>query len=185
MTEKSVSHIMAVIEKRGIDSWWTDAEDNPAWTPPGLLESSGATMYRRGIDTMDVWFDSGTSWTLLKRDRSQDTRPLSDVYIEGSDQHRAGESNSHDQGSSRGVIPRTMVPLLAMVLSDSRRWTKRRPARCPSGHGRRHSGIREAPLPGWRRRTGVCALARREGVVPTALPRAVGGATEGGLKRGR
>jgi isoleucyl-tRNA synthetase len=35
---------------------------------------------------MDVWFDSGTSWTLLhERDWDQ---PPADVYFEGSDQHR-------------------------------------------------------------------------------------------------
>ncbi|KAI9840941.1 MAG: isoleucine-tRNA ligase [Sclerophora amabilis] len=84
---KSVSHIISVVDERGIDAWWTDAEDDPAWTPPELLEDSGLTVYRRGKDTMDVWFDSGTSWTQLKDAQRAGPRPA-DIYLEGSDQHR-------------------------------------------------------------------------------------------------
>lgn len=35
---------------------------------------------KRGSDTLDVWFDSGSSWTMLPA--------VADVYLEGSDQHR-------------------------------------------------------------------------------------------------
>ncbi|KAI9846933.1 MAG: isoleucine-tRNA ligase [Thelocarpon superellum] len=87
VTERSVSHVMAMIEARGIDTWWTDAEDDASWTPPELREGEGPSMYRRGMDTMDVWFDSGTSWTQLLEARSSG-QPLADVYCEGSDQHR-------------------------------------------------------------------------------------------------
>ncbi|QDS68983.1 hypothetical protein FKW77_009226 [Venturia effusa] len=81
MNGSTIDHIMKVIEQRGIDAWWTDAEDEPAWIPQGLEGK-----YVRGKDTMDVWFDSGTSWTLLE-DRGLD-EPVADVYLEGSDQHR-------------------------------------------------------------------------------------------------
>lgn len=80
MTAESVKHIISVINERGTDAWWTDAEDEPAWLPPSLPPGT----YRRGKDTMDVWFDSGSSWTQLPQDRS----PPADVYIEGTDQHR-------------------------------------------------------------------------------------------------
>jgi len=80
MNGDTISHIMKVIEERGIDAWWTDAEDDPAWVMPGLQGT-----YMRGRDTMDVWFDSGTSWTLLAE---QAEKPVADVYLEGTDQHR-------------------------------------------------------------------------------------------------
>jgi isoleucyl-tRNA synthetase len=80
MTPDSIQHIMAIIKKRGTDAWWSDAEDDTAWIPPNLEGS-----YIRGKDTMDVWFDSGTSWTLLK---ARNGEPPADVYLEGSDQHR-------------------------------------------------------------------------------------------------
>jgi isoleucyl-tRNA synthetase len=75
LTDESVAHIISVINKRGIDAWWTDAADDPAWIVPGL-----EGQYRRGKDTMDVWFDSGTSWTQSDQQ--------ADVYLEGTDQHR-------------------------------------------------------------------------------------------------
>ncbi|KAM5456750.1 isoleucine-tRNA ligase [Microsporum audouinii] len=85
LTKESVSHIMKIIEERGIDAWWTDDEFDQAWFPPSLRNSS-SPQYKRGTDTMDVWFDSGTSWAQLKDD-SPDKAPA-DVYLEGSDQHR-------------------------------------------------------------------------------------------------
>ncbi|EEH18596.1 isoleucine-tRNA ligase [Paracoccidioides brasiliensis Pb03] len=86
LTEKSVSHIMKVIDERGIDSWWTDDENDPAWIPSSLRGSSGAG-YKRGTDTMDVWFDSGSSWTQVKTPASAEGY-AADVYLEGTDQHR-------------------------------------------------------------------------------------------------
>lgn len=75
LTEKSIGHIISVIKDRGIDAWWTDASDDPAWIPSGL-----EGRYTRGKDTMDVWFDSGTSWS--------QTHGQADLYLEGTDQHR-------------------------------------------------------------------------------------------------
>lgn len=83
MTADSVQHIMNVIEQKGIDAWWNDAEDSSDWIPADL-RSDGKT-YRRGTDTMDVWFDSGTSWSLLEQEGHP---PPADVYLEGKDQHR-------------------------------------------------------------------------------------------------
>lgn len=76
LTDESVAHIIKVLGERGSDAWWTDPENDPAWIAPGLL----AGTYRRGRDTMDVWFDSGSSWT--------QTEAPADVYSEGTDQHR-------------------------------------------------------------------------------------------------
>ena len=86
MTGQSIAHIISMIDERGIDAWWTDPESEPAWTPPGLREPDGTTKYERGQDTMDVWFDSGTSWTQTVDGEGRPRQ--ADVYLEGSDQHR-------------------------------------------------------------------------------------------------
>ncbi|KAJ2971188.1 hypothetical protein NUW58_g9485 [Xylaria curta] len=75
VNEKVVEHIISVIQERGTHAWWSDAADDPAWIPSSLEGK-----FRRGTDTMDVWFDSGSSWTMMPRQ--------ADVYLEGSDQHR-------------------------------------------------------------------------------------------------
>ncbi|KAJ4373930.1 isoleucine-tRNA ligase [Neocucurbitaria cava] len=80
MNSEVIQHIIDVIKERGINAWWTDAPDDAAWKPKHLTGT-----YVRGRDTMDVWFDSGTSWTLLP---PQSDQPVADVYFEGTDQHR-------------------------------------------------------------------------------------------------
>lgn len=85
LSKDSVSHIMKTIEERGIDAWWTDSADDAAWVLPSL--QGDATEYRRGTDTMDVWFDSGTSWSEIDIPLEGRTHPA-DVYLEGTDQHR-------------------------------------------------------------------------------------------------
>ncbi|KAK3341791.1 tRNA synthetases class I-domain-containing protein [Lasiosphaeria hispida] len=77
MTEETIEHIISVIQKRGTDAWWTDDKYDPVWIPASL---GSPVEYTRGRDTMDVWFDSGSSWTQLDRQ--------ADLYLEGSDQHR-------------------------------------------------------------------------------------------------
>ena len=84
LDSRTVSHIIKVLEEKGTDYWWTGAVDD--FTPDHL---SGQTLVK-GTDTLDVWFDSGSSWTLLEGSsiREDTTKPLADVYLEGSDQHR-------------------------------------------------------------------------------------------------
>lgn len=87
LSDESVSHIISIIKERGVNAWWTDDEHDPAWTPASLRNSNGQTQFRRGKDTMDVWFDSGTSWTRTEQ-KSENDRHIADCYIEGTDQHR-------------------------------------------------------------------------------------------------
>jgi len=84
VSAESIKHIITAIDERGIDAWWSDAPDEPAWIVPGLPPSE----YRRGTDTMDVWFDSGTSWSSLLTPGEAQVHPLADIYLEGTDQHR-------------------------------------------------------------------------------------------------
>ena len=83
LTDESIAHIIQTVNERGIDAWWSDSPDDPAWLPEALSGSE----YRRGMDTMDVWFDSGTSWTHMVQSE-QDRAPQADIYVEGTDQHR-------------------------------------------------------------------------------------------------
>ncbi|KAK1055913.1 isoleucine-tRNA ligase [Friedmanniomyces endolithicus] len=82
ISDESVEHIIKVLDARGTDAWFKDAEDDEAWLHSSL--EPGAWV--RGEDTMDVWFDSGTSWTTLEP--RGDGKAVSDVYVEGTDQHR-------------------------------------------------------------------------------------------------
>ncbi|KAL0958174.1 hypothetical protein HGRIS_000337 [Hohenbuehelia grisea] len=103
LSTESLDHILTVLEKKGVQYWW----DGPVeeFIPPNLRSTNEE--WRKGTDTMDVWFDSGTSWTMLKGLDASATPPASgtaaasteqsvggtrdyyaDVCLEGSDQHR-------------------------------------------------------------------------------------------------
>lgn len=91
LNKVTINHILDVIRQRGIEAWWTDDQSDTCWTPPAFRETDGSTSYVRGTDTMDVWFDSGTSWTEILQNQSgrvKKTDAIADVYLEGSDQHR-------------------------------------------------------------------------------------------------
>ena len=91
LSPDSIDHIISVIEIRGIDAWWQNDPFDPIWTPPNLREDDGQTSFLRGTDTMDVWYDSGTSWAQMPSrwpmSKSASKAPA-DVYLEGTDQHR-------------------------------------------------------------------------------------------------
>ncbi|KAA1476621.1 isoleucyl-tRNA synthetase [Dentipellis sp. KUC8613] len=81
----SLEHIISVLEEKGLAHWWNGPIEDfvlPALRTDG--EDAKET-WVRGTDTMDVWFDSGTSWAQLSE---RDGRPRADVCLEGSDQHR-------------------------------------------------------------------------------------------------
>ncbi|WRT67996.1 uncharacterized protein IL334_004971 [Kwoniella shivajii] len=72
----TLEHIIAVLDREGIDHWWKGPIED--------FVPAGGTAITRGYDTLDVWFDSGSSWTMLE----ERSGPVADVYLEGSDQHR-------------------------------------------------------------------------------------------------
>ncbi|KAG0359788.1 hypothetical protein BG005_000154 [Podila minutissima] len=85
LTKASVQHIINTVKEHGSDAWWTMSTEEllaPEYRNDG-------NRYRRGTDTMDVWFDSGTSWTMIEEKMPRPHLPfVADVYSEGSDQHR-------------------------------------------------------------------------------------------------
>ncbi|MEO0408389.1 MAG: isoleucine--tRNA ligase [Cyanobacteria bacterium P01_A01_bin.135] len=83
MNQDTISHIQQIFAEQGSDAWWElPIED----LLPEPYRSNGKA-YRKGTDTMDVWFDSGSSWAAVAKQRRALTYPV-DLYLEGSDQHR-------------------------------------------------------------------------------------------------
>jgi len=83
ISDANVAHIARVLAERGTDYWWVgDVEE---FVAPEHRGEEGRR-WRKGRDTVDVWFDSGVSWTLLRGLRAE--QPMADLYLEGSDQHR-------------------------------------------------------------------------------------------------
>ncbi|KAL8933737.1 MAG: hypothetical protein Q9216_006229 [Gyalolechia sp. 2 TL-2023] len=88
MTGDSIDHIISVIKERGVTAWWADPPNHPRWVASSVRLTYDTSTLRRGTDTMDVWFDSGTSWTQTAKASDNKVCPPADVYLEGTDQHR-------------------------------------------------------------------------------------------------
>ncbi|MEW5859058.1 MAG: isoleucine--tRNA ligase, partial [Cyanobacteriota bacterium] len=83
LNEETIAHVQAIIAEKGSDVWWE-------WSVEELLPETyrhNGRSYRKGTDTMDVWFDSGSSWAAVAKQRP-DLQYPADIYLEGSDQHR-------------------------------------------------------------------------------------------------
>ncbi|MEB3277926.1 MAG: isoleucine--tRNA ligase [Lyngbya sp.] len=88
MNEETLSHVQKIIAENGSDAWWEMSVEE-------LLPEKyrkDAAKYRKGTDTMDVWFDSGSSWAAVAKQRELGY-PV-DMYLEGSDQHRGWFNSS-------------------------------------------------------------------------------------------
>ncbi len=83
LNSETIGHIHELIAKHGSDIWWE--LDESELLPPSYVAQ--ASRWQKGTDTMDVWFDSGTSWAGVASKRKGLEYPA-DLYIEGSDQHR-------------------------------------------------------------------------------------------------
>jgi len=78
-TPELLEQVAKRVEQQGIEAWFAlEAEE--------LLGKDAAT-YRKLTDTLDVWFDSGTTHAAVLRQRDELKFPA-DLYLEGSDQHR-------------------------------------------------------------------------------------------------
>ncbi|MCA1323301.1 isoleucine--tRNA ligase [Herbaspirillum sp. alder98] len=80
-TPELIEQIAQRIEQGGIEAW-------QALEPRELL-GDDAEHYLKNRDTLDVWFDSGTTHqTVLRGSHQQQLQFPADLYLEGSDQHR-------------------------------------------------------------------------------------------------
>ena len=61
----TLSHIESLIGEHGADVWWE--KDEADLLPPAYADQ--ADQWRKGTDTMDVWFDSGSSWAAVSSQR--------------------------------------------------------------------------------------------------------------------
>jgi isoleucyl-tRNA synthetase len=113
MTAETIEHVRALVAEFGSDCWWSMSEAQ--LLPPSMRDV--ASRYRKGRDTMDVWFDSGTSWAGALRESGIDAP--SDLVLEGSDQHRGWfQSSLLTSVGARGVAPYKRILTHGFVLDE-------------------------------------------------------------------
>lgn len=78
-TAELMEKVAQVIEQGGVEAWFDAAAEE--------FIGDDAKSYQKSTDTLDVWFDSGsTNFTVLAN--RPDLANPADLYLEGSDQHR-------------------------------------------------------------------------------------------------
>lgn len=115
MTEKSIAHVTEIVERLGADAWWELSIEE--LLPEGLKDQ--APRLRKGEDTMDVWFDSGSSWAGVLAASGGKLQYPADLYLEGSDQHRGWfQSSLLTSVAANGIAPYRSVLTHGFVLDD-------------------------------------------------------------------
>jgi isoleucyl-tRNA synthetase len=117
MTSETIAHVQAIFAEKGSDAWWELSVEELL---PEQYHNDGH-QYRRGTDTMDVWFDSGSSWAAVV-DSREELRYPADMYLEGSDQHRGWfQSSLLTSVAIHGIAPYKTVLTHGFALDEQGR----------------------------------------------------------------
>jgi isoleucyl-tRNA synthetase len=80
-TQDLLEEVAKRVEKGGIEAWQRVTAEE--------LLGSESKNYEKARETLDVWFDSGTThFTVLRGSHKSESSYPADLYLEGSDQHR-------------------------------------------------------------------------------------------------
>ena len=103
ITDASIKAVSDLFRKEGSDAWYKyDANDI---LPKTEVCECGASDWEKDPDIMDVWFDSGSTWSAVCRERPELRWP-GDMYMEGADQFRGWfQSSLLTSVATQGVAP--------------------------------------------------------------------------------
>ena len=114
-TSETIEHVADIFSREGSNAWFK--RPVAELLPPGFrCPKCGGTDLEKETDTMDVWFDSGSShWAVLNS--RQDLSWPADLYLEGSDQHRGWfQSSLSIAVAAKGQPPYRAVLTHGMVV---------------------------------------------------------------------
>ena len=114
--------VVSLFEKEGIDAWHTHEAEQ--LLPSGTkCASCGNADFRKEMDILDVWFDSGASWHSVM-EAEPEIAPPANLYFEGGDQYRGWFHTSLLTSVGVGAehkAPYTMVGTAGWTLDEQGR----------------------------------------------------------------
>ena len=119
INDDTISSLQEWFAKEGSNAWW--AHEAKELLPAGFTcPSCGHDSFHKETDIMDVWFDSGSSWSGVLEQNGMDV-PCA-MYLEGSDQHRGWFNSSLLTGiATRGHAPYNAVLTHGFVVDGEGR----------------------------------------------------------------
>jgi len=112
--------IVDLFKKEGADAWY--ARDVASLLPAGTAcAGCGHKEFRKEMDILDVWFESGSSWHAVL-DLEPELHSPADLYTEGGDQHRGWfHSSLLTSVAVRNHAPYKMVATSGWTLDEQGR----------------------------------------------------------------
>ena len=122
--ETLLAHVADIFAVESSDAWFARPVED--FVPPGYTcPQCGGTTFAKEEDILDVWFDSGVSFSAVV-ERRADLGGQADLYLEGSDQHRGWfQSSLLTAVGTRETAPFKTVLTHGFVLDeDARKMSK-------------------------------------------------------------
>ncbi len=111
--------VVELFRKEGADAWY--AREAADLLPKGTACACGGTEFRKEMDILDVWFESGASWHAVLDQEPELSWPA-DLYTEGGDQHRGWfHSSLLTSVAVREAAPYKMVATSGWTLDEQGR----------------------------------------------------------------
>jgi isoleucyl-tRNA synthetase len=105
-TSDLIEVIAKHIEKGGIEAWQTLSISQLLGEIGEPNDEAACSAWVKNRDTLDVWFDSGTTHqTVLRGSHAENSAFPADMYLEGSDQHRGWFHSSLLTSSMLNGVP--------------------------------------------------------------------------------
>ncbi len=118
INEETIAAVAKLFRERGIGAWFdTDPKDI---LPEGFVCECGGDAFTKETDTMDVWFDSGSTHAAVLEQREELAYPA-DVYLEGNDQYRGWfQSSLLTAIATKGTAPYKTIITHGMIVDEER-----------------------------------------------------------------
>jgi isoleucyl-tRNA synthetase len=112
--------VVKLFAKNGADVWYSRSAEE--LLPAGMAcPNCGGTAFRKEMDILDVWFESGASWHAVL-DVEPELHFPADLYTEGGDQHRGWfHSSLLSAVGIRDAAPYKMVATSGWTLDEQGR----------------------------------------------------------------
>lgn len=118
VNERTISVVADLFRQHGTSAWF-DMGANEI-LPDDITCECGCNEFTKETDTMDVWFDSGSSHAAVMDERDDLTYPA-DVYLEGNDQYRGWfQSSMLTAIATKGTAPYKTVITHGMIVDEER-----------------------------------------------------------------
>ncbi len=118
VNEQTIQLVADLFREKGSNAWF---DLSPAEMLPADIKCEcGCGEFEKETDTMDVWFDSGSSWRAVIENREEQDTPV-DVYLEGNDQYRGWfQSSMLTAIATQGKAPYKTVITHGMIVDEER-----------------------------------------------------------------